>query len=77
MTGLLLDGPTAIKDKKLAPSTMYEKQAELSNVNTSINEGRPTEVGPEIHDKPVDDDQIPKVIEVVGEQIPQMANNQK
>ena len=33
--------PSIIDDKKLAPSTMFEKQTELPNVNSSINEGVP------------------------------------
>ena len=66
-SGMFLWDPMAIKDKKLPPSTMYEKQAELLDVNTLINEGRQTEVGLETRDKPEDDDQTPKVTEVVGE----------
>ena len=50
-SGMFPWDPTAIKDKKFAPSTMYEKQAELLNVNTSINEGRQTKVGPETHNQ--------------------------
>ena len=37
--------PTAINDKKLAPLTMFEKQGELPDMNTSINEGGPETKG--------------------------------
>ena len=33
--------PSIIDDKKLAPSTIFEKQTELPDVNSSINEGVP------------------------------------
>ena len=54
--------PMAINDKKLAPLTMFEKQSELLNMNTSINKG-----GPETHEKPKEDDGRENVTKVVAE----------
>ena len=53
--------PTAIKNKKFAPSTMYEKQGALLNMNTSINK-----VGLETHQKPQEDDKTLNVTKVVA-----------
>ena len=61
-SGVFLWDPTAINDKKLAPSTMFEKQGELPDVNMSINEG-----SPETHEKPKEDDRRENVTEVVAE----------
>ena len=54
--------PMIINDKKLAPSTMFENQSQLPNVNTSINEG-----GPETCEKPKEDTGRENVTETIME----------
>ena len=49
-----------INDKQLAPSTMFENQSQLPDVNTSINED-----GPETHEKPKEDSGRQNVTETV------------
>ena len=52
--------PSIIDDKKLVPSTVFEKNTELPNVNSSINEGVPAS-----GDKGNEDD-VQKVTETVA-----------
>ena len=54
--------PMIINDKKFAPSTMFENQSQLPDVNTSINEG-----GPETNEKPKEDGGRQNVTETVAE----------
>ena len=61
-SGVFPWNPAIINDKKLAPSTMFENQSQLPDVNTSINEG-----GSETSEKPKEDTRTENVTETVVE----------
>ena len=59
-SGVFPWNPSIIDDKKLAPSTMFEKNTELPNVNSSINEGVP------VSGNKGNEDDVQKVTETVA-----------
>ena len=61
-SGVFHWNPVIINDKKLTPSTMFENQSQLPDVNTSINEG-----GPETSEKPKEDTRTENVTETFVE----------
>ena len=61
-SGVFPWNPAIINNKKLAPSTMFENQSQLPDVDTSINEG-----GPETSENPKEDTRTENVTETVAE----------